>query len=104
MEEEQELTPKEAGNAIRARRLKKGLSRKRLAKLSGVSRKFIRDLEAGNPRADLSKSLLVLEVVGLELPGVRESAGRYMPSLDVDLKAHLDTFKPVGKTRRADGA
>lgn len=40
-------TPKEMGHEIKARREKKGLSRQELAKAAGVSREYVRKLEAG---------------------------------------------------------
>ncbi len=93
------LTAKEAGSAVKARRLEKGLTQARLAELAGVSRKFVIDLEAGHPRAELGKALLVFEVVGVEVIGARESAGRYAPDIDVDVKAHLESFKPRRRLR-----
>lgn len=94
------LTAKEAGNAVKVSRLEKGLTQARLAELAGVSRKFVIDLEAGHPRAELGKALLVFEVAGLEVLGARESAGRYTPSTDVDVKSHLASFKTRRKLHR----
>lgn len=88
------LTAKEAGSAVKARRLEKGLTQARLAELAGVSRKFVNELEAGHARAELGKALLVFEVVGVEVVGARELAGRYAPDTDVDVRAHLQSFNP----------
>jgi HTH-type transcriptional regulator/antitoxin HipB len=88
-----EVSPEEAGGAVRAHRLKKGWTQTRLAKLSGVRRQFISDLESGRPSAKLEKALLVFEVVGIEVQGVRERAGRYAPDLHVDIDRHLKSFR-----------
>lgn len=94
------LTAKEAGRAVKERRLEKNMTQARLAELAGVSRKFVIDLEAGHPRAELGKALLVFEVVGVEFAGVRELAGRYAPETNVDVKKHLESFNPRRRLRR----
>lgn len=91
------LPPEEAGRAVKARRLEKGLTQARLAELAGVSRSFIIDLEAGRLSARLGRALLVFEVVGVEVQGARELAGRYAPDTRVDIKSHLDSFNPRRK-------
>ncbi|WP_423184472.1 type II toxin-antitoxin system Y4mF family antitoxin [Arthrobacter sp. NyZ413] len=60
-------TPAAAGAIIRARRQERGLSQQSLAEASGVSRKFIVDLEAGHERAELGKTMAVLHTLGLNL-------------------------------------
>lgn len=79
---------------MKERRLAKGLTQRQLAELSGVSRKFVMDLEAGHPGAELGKAMLVFEVAGVEVVGALEASGRYAPKLDVDVKSHLDSFHP----------
>jgi len=60
-------TPAAAGSIIRARRQERGLSQQSLAEASGVSRKFLVDLEAGHERAELGKTMAVLHALGLSL-------------------------------------
>ncbi|WP_426977364.1 helix-turn-helix domain-containing protein [Pseudarthrobacter sp. O4] len=60
-------TPAAAGAIIRARRQERGLSQQLLAEATGVSRKFIVDLEAGHERAELGKTMAVLHTLGLSL-------------------------------------
>ncbi|MGY2746976.1 helix-turn-helix domain-containing protein [Arthrobacter sp. UYCu723] len=60
-------TPAAAGAIIRARRQERGLSQQSLAEATGVSRKFIVDLEAGHERAELGKTMAVLHTLGLSL-------------------------------------
>ncbi|WP_307053385.1 helix-turn-helix transcriptional regulator [Arthrobacter bambusae] len=60
-------TPAAAGSIIRARRQERGLSQQSLAEASGVSRKFLVDLEAGHERAELGKTMAVLHTLGLSL-------------------------------------
>ncbi|WP_437773677.1 helix-turn-helix domain-containing protein [Arthrobacter sp. KNU40] len=60
-------TPAAAGAIIRARRQERGLSQQSLAQASGVSRKFLVDLEAGHERAELGKTMAVLHALGLNL-------------------------------------
>ncbi|MCB5275971.1 hypothetical protein BJG92_03526 [Arthrobacter sp. SO5] len=52
---------------IRARRQERGLSQQSLAEATGVSRKFLIDLEAGHERAELGKTLAILAALGLAL-------------------------------------
>ncbi|WP_248760934.1 helix-turn-helix domain-containing protein [Pseudarthrobacter sp. SSS035] len=60
-------TPAAAGAIIRARRQERGLSQQSLAEATGVSRKFLVDLEAGHERAELGKTMAVLRTLGLSL-------------------------------------
>jgi len=83
-------TPAAAGAIIRARRRERGLSQQLLAEASGVSRKFIIELEAGHERAELGKTIAVIHTLGLSLtaadpipcgsdydPGRRDYAGTF---------------------------
>jgi len=54
-------------NAIRGRRLDLRMSQEELAGRIGVSRKWVREMEAGNPGAQLRHVMAVLEVLGLSL-------------------------------------
>jgi HTH-type transcriptional regulator/antitoxin HipB len=51
--------------AVRQARQQAGLSQVDLAAKAGVGRRFVVDLEAGHPRAELAKVLAVLEAVGI---------------------------------------
>jgi HTH-type transcriptional regulator/antitoxin HipB len=53
--------------AARGRRLDRGLSQSELAGLSGISRKWISEFEAGKATAELALVLRVLEALGLSL-------------------------------------
>ncbi|MFE4194520.1 helix-turn-helix transcriptional regulator [Paenarthrobacter sp. NPDC056912] len=55
------------GATVRARRRERGLSQQSLAEASGVSRKFLVDLEAGHERAELGKTMAVFHAPGLSL-------------------------------------
>ena len=54
------------GEALRAQRTRLGLSQQEVADLSGVSINVIRQVEAGKPRAQLTKVLDILTAVGLQ--------------------------------------
>jgi len=60
---------------------------------AGVSRRWLVDLEAGKPRAELELTLRVLAALGLELHTAQEtphaSSDPLAPSSDVDLDEHL---------------
>lgn len=60
-------SPAAVGAIIRARRDDRGLSQQSLAQATGVSRKFLVDLEAGHERAELGKTLSILAALGLTL-------------------------------------
>lgn len=60
-------SPAAVGAIIRARRQDRGLSQQSLAASTGVSRKFLIDLEAGHERAELGKTLAILAALGLSL-------------------------------------
>ena len=60
-------SPAAVGAIIRARRQDRGQSQQSLAESTGVSRKFLIDLEAGHERAELGKTLAILAALGLSL-------------------------------------
>lgn len=60
-------TPSAVGAIIRARRKARGLSQLVLAQEADVSRKFVIDLEAGHDRAELGKTMAVMDALGLSL-------------------------------------
>ena len=67
------------GEALRQRRLARGLTQGEAAAAAGLSRKTLSDLEAGRERITLGNLNRLLRAVGLEL-ATREAAGR--PTLD----------------------
>lgn len=57
----------EIAEIVRRRRKERGLSQEGLAELAGVSRSFIKSLEAGKTNVRLDLLLLVLDLFGIEL-------------------------------------
>lgn len=53
------------GAMIRARRKELGMTQDEVALASGVSRRFVIEIEAGRPTCELGRSLMVASVVGL---------------------------------------
>ena len=58
------LTPAEIGDIVRKIRKAAGLRQDELAGATGVGVRFIVDLEAGKPTAQIGKTLLVLKALG----------------------------------------
>lgn len=58
------LTPADIARIIRTTRKDQGLRQDELAGAAGVGLRFIVDLEAGKPTAQLGKTLKVLETLG----------------------------------------
>jgi len=58
-------TPSDVAKAVRSGRAAKKLSQAELATRAHVGRRFIVDLEAGHPRAELGKVLNVLEALDI---------------------------------------
>ncbi len=58
------LTPAEVGDVVRTARKAAGLRQYELAGAAGVGLRFIVDLEAGKPTAQIGKALQVLEALG----------------------------------------
>ncbi|MBV9990291.1 MAG: helix-turn-helix transcriptional regulator [Alphaproteobacteria bacterium] len=61
------MTPREFGSAIREARRRQGLRQDQLAAAANVGVRFVIDLEAGKPTAQLGKTLDVLKALGLPL-------------------------------------
>lgn len=61
------LTPAEIGDIVRATRKAIGLRQDELAGAAGVGLRFIVDLEAGKPTAQIGKTLQVLSALGCSL-------------------------------------
>ena len=70
------LTPSDIGDMIRSARKDAGLRQYELAGAAGVGVRFIVDLEAGKPTAQIGKALQVLQALGCSVdivppPGVK---------------------------------
>ncbi len=61
------VTTVELGNLVRATRKAAGLRQDELAGAAGVGLRFIVDLEAGKPTAQIGKALQVLDALGCSL-------------------------------------
>lgn len=61
------VTTVELGNLVRATRKAAGLRQDELAGAAGVGLRFIVDLEAGKPTAQIGKTLQVLAALGCSL-------------------------------------
>lgn len=61
------MTPEQLGTAIKEARRRQGLRQDQLAAAANVGVRFVIDLEAGKPTAQLGKALDVLQALGLPL-------------------------------------
>ena len=68
------MTPHQLGAAIRSARRRQKLRQDQLAAAANVGVRFIIDLEAGKPTAQLAKTLAVIDALGLRLH-LDETAG-----------------------------
>jgi HTH-type transcriptional regulator/antitoxin HipB len=87
-------TPRELGLVVRERRHDLQLSQQELADRAGVSRPWLVSVEAGHPRAELGKLLLLLAELGLILdlaPGGEQAVEPGSRPYEVDLDALLDS-------------
>ena len=77
---ERSLTPAEIGRIVRTARKSAGLRQYELAGAAGVGLRFIVELEAGKPTAQIGKTLQVLHALGcsfdIEPPPEHTGAGR----------------------------
>lgn len=83
----------DVGQLVRAARHRRRMTQSDLALAAGVSRRWIVNLEAGKPRAELALVLAVLDALGTPLtvetpdaPTVTDSPG---PTPGLDLDDHL---------------
>lgn len=64
------------GEDVRRRRVDLGLLQVDVAEMSGVSERFVRELEHNKPTLHLDKVSAVLDILGLELQVVLREPGR----------------------------
>jgi HTH-type transcriptional regulator/antitoxin HipB len=82
-------TAKDIGALIRDQRKKQKLDQAELAKRVGVNRRWVLEVEAGKPRAEIGLVLKALDALGLALSiegeaTARRRGGREIESLDID--------------------
>ena len=65
--EENDMTPKDIGQIVRAERKAQGLRQDQLAAVAAVGVRFLAELEAGKPTAQIGKALAVLDTLGCRL-------------------------------------
>jgi HTH-type transcriptional regulator/antitoxin HipB len=85
-------TSADVAETVRAQRAALRLTQAQLAERVGVGRRFIMDLEAGHPRAELDKVLDVLKALDvnvLAIPSVPSTAN--LRTFDYD--AHMRSFR-----------
>ena len=70
------LTPSDIGDIVRAARKAAGLRQYELAGATGVGVRFIVDLEAGKPTAQIGKALQVLQALGCSFDIVPPPGGK----------------------------
>lgn len=78
-------TPDRVADAVRGVRRERGLPQIELARQANVGRRFLQDLEAGHPRAEIGKVLDVLDALDIHaiaLPSVPSPQRRG----EIDLK------------------
>lgn len=90
----QVATAADVGRIIRAARTRRAMSQADLAAAASVSRRWLVDLEAGKPRAELDMALRVLAVLGVGLHTDAPETSHSSPAAptsnsDVDLDEHL---------------
>jgi len=61
------VAPEELGKTIREARRDAGLTQAQVAAAAGVGLRFLIELEAGKPTAQLGKTLAVLSILGCRL-------------------------------------
>jgi len=66
------INMEDLAKVIRQTRKQQGLTQEDLAGLSGLGRRFISEVEHGKPTAQISKVLLILNVLGISLQVVRD--------------------------------
>ena len=70
------MSPIELGTLIRTTRLTQGLRQAQLAAVAGVGLRFLVELEAGKPTAQIGKGLAVLAALGCRVDILRQPPRR----------------------------
>ncbi len=84
-------TPDAVAEAVRSRRASHRLTQTQLAERANVGRRFISDLEAGHPRAELAKVLAVLEALDIHATAIPSTPSGQRRG-EVDLAAVVERF------------
>ncbi|MDR1998601.1 MAG: helix-turn-helix transcriptional regulator [Frankiaceae bacterium] len=84
-------TPEAVGQAVREGRKEAGWSQAELAVRAGVGRRFVVDVEAGHPRAELAKVLALLDAVGVHATALPAAPAPMRPQ-DVNLDEVIARF------------
>lgn len=93
-------TPEQLGAAIRLRRKEKGLTQSRLAELLGAERKWVINLESGNPKAEIGLVLRALAALNLRASLIDAERPRMRGTLH-DTPSRLDqVFQRLQRTPR----
>jgi HTH-type transcriptional regulator/antitoxin HipB len=91
-------TALELGAAIRERRRQLNLDQEELAKIVGVSRKWIIDVEKGKTRAEIGLILRTLDALGISVS--LDTTGTGVPGADTpDVIATPDIDSVLDRTR-----
>jgi y4mF family transcriptional regulator len=80
-------TPTDLGALIRDRRKQLGLDQSTFAKLIGVSRQWVIEVERGHPRAASGLVLRAVDALGIRLDASTEQSSRrssVVPAVDID--------------------
>ena len=70
------MTPKDLGATVRLVRRRQGLRQDQLAAAANVGVRFVIELEAGKPTAQLGKTLAVLRALGIHLTLIDSTSKR----------------------------
>jgi HTH-type transcriptional regulator/antitoxin HipB len=93
-------TPEQLGAAIRLRRKEKGLTQSQLAELLGAERKWVINLESGNPKAEIGLILRALAALNLRASLIDADRPRTRGTL-LDAPSRLDqVFQRLQRTPR----
>lgn len=94
-------SPIEVGQLIRSRREARGLTQAELAAAVDASRKWVVEVEAGKPTAEIGRVLRALSVLGVTLtvedgsmPRTGKAAGDEIPDVNDVLSSYLNRPLP----------
>lgn len=80
-------SPEMLGHYVRAARMAQGFTRDELASATGLSPKFISQVEAGKPTAQIGKVLMLVSELGIKL------------SADTSLPISAEAFEKAARRR-----